>query len=147
MPRRGTIPYRSAPVRSVAGPSWSCHGRRYTYCPMQRLSMSIFSLVVLAGSAGAQPAPDPQPAPPAPPADQPLAQPEPTAPPAGPPAPVTVAPPPSPAQSEKPPAPSISGKWTTSFYGFAEGDLIYDSVQGPGEAIGNGALPRPAMGT
>jgi len=60
---------------------------------------------------------------------------------------VAVAPPPSPAQSEKPPqAPSVSGKWTTSFYGFAEGDLIFDSVQGPGEALGNGALPRPAMG-
>ncbi|HEX3481906.1 MAG TPA: hypothetical protein VHT91_43130 [Kofleriaceae bacterium] len=60
---------------------------------------------------------------------------------------MAVAPPPSPAQSEKPPAPSVSGKWTTSFYGFAEGDLIYDQVQGPGEAIGNGALPRPATGT
>ncbi|HEX8106474.1 MAG TPA: hypothetical protein VF516_02050, partial [Kofleriaceae bacterium] len=79
---------------------------------------------------------------------------EPTAGPAAPPAPVTVAPPPSPAQSEKPPeSPSVSGKWTTSFYGFAEGDLIYDTVQGatngggPTEALGNGALPRPASGT
>src|SRR3954468_5716310 len=110
---------------------------------MQRLSITMFSLVALAGSAGAQPAPDPQPAPAA---DQP-AQPEPAGPTGGPPAPVAVAPPPSPAQSEKPPqAPSVSGKWTTSFYGFAEGDLISDSVQGPGEAIGTGARPRPAMG-
>jgi hypothetical protein len=50
-------------------------------------------------------------------------------------------------------SPSISGKWTTSFYGFTEGDLIYDTVQGatngggPTEALGNGALPRPASGT
>jgi hypothetical protein len=127
---------------------------------MQRLSISIVSLVALAGSAGAQPAPDPQPVPPAdqPPADQPPAQPEPagapTGSPGGPPAPVTVAPPPSPAQSEKAPEPpSVSGKWTTSFYGFTEGDLIYDTVQGatngggPTEALGNGALPRPASGT
>lgn len=114
---------------------------------MQRLLISSLSLVALALPARAQPAPDPQPpAEPAPAATG--QQPEPTAPPAGPPGPVSVAPPPSPAQSEKPPSsPSVSGKWTTSFYGFAEGDLIYDSVQGPGEAIGNGALPRPAMGT
>jgi hypothetical protein len=117
---------------------------------MQRLSISIFSLVALAGSAGAQPAPDPQPAPPAEPAP---AQPEPAAPAGVPPAPVEVAPPPSPAQSEKPPAPSVSGKWTTSFYGFTQGDIIYDTVQGatngggPTEALGNGALPRPASGT
>jgi hypothetical protein len=116
---------------------------------MQRLSISFLSLVALAGSAGAQPAPDP--APPA--TDQPPAQPEPTAPTADP-APVSVAPPPSPAQSEKAPeAPSVSGKWTTSFYGFAEGDLIYDTIQGtingggPTEALGNAALPRPANGT
>ncbi len=111
---------------------------------MQRLSISIFSLVALAGSASAQPAPDPQPAAPA---DQPPpAQPDPAAA-----APAPVAPPPAP--SEKAPEPSVSGKWTTSFYGFTEGDLIYDTVQGttngggPTEALGNGALPRPASGT
>jgi hypothetical protein len=126
---------------------------------MQRLSISVFSLVVLAGSAGAQPAPDPQPAPPA---DQPPAQPEPSpapasppaAPPAPAPAPVEVTPKESGSQvANKPDAPpSVSGKWTTSFYGFTEGDIIYDTIQGatnggpPTEALGNGALPRPASG-
>jgi hypothetical protein len=115
----------------------------------------MFSLVVLAGSAGAQPAPDPQPVPPA---DQPPAQPEPsgapTSSPAGPPAPVEVTPQAAGSQvANKPESPTISGKWTTSFYGFTEGDLIYDTVQGatngggPTEALGNGALPRPASGT
>lgn len=122
---------------------------------MQRLSLSIFSLVVLAGSAGAQPAPDPQPAPPA---DPPPAQPEPSPAPASPPAapaPVEVTPQASGSQvANKPDAPpSVSGKWTTSFYGFTEADIIYDKVQGatngggPTEALGNGALPRPASGT
>jgi hypothetical protein len=128
---------------------------------MQRLSISIFSLVALAGSAGAQPAPDPQPAPPAdqPPADQPPAQPEPSSAPASPPArqPAPVEVTPQKAGSEianKPESPPpVAGKWTTSFYGFAEGDLIYDTVQGatngggPTEGLGNGALPRPASGT
>jgi hypothetical protein len=123
---------------------------------MQRLSISIFSLVALAGSAGAQPAPDPQPAPPA---DPQPAQPEPpsapVSPPPGPPAPVEVTPQAAGSQvANKPEAPpSVSGKWTTSFYGFTEADLIYDTVQGaingggPTEALGNGALPRPASGT
>src|SRR5678815_1766773 len=111
---------------------------------MHRLSISFLLLVALAGSAGAQPAPDSQPpVPPAdqppagqPPADQPPAQPEPpnapTGSPGGPPAPVTVTPPPSGSQTENKAEapPSISGKWTTAFYGFAEGDLIYDTVQG-----------------
>src|SRR5690242_18833920 len=99
---------------------------------MQRLSISIFSLVALAGSAGAQPAPDPQPTPPA---DQPPPQPDPSAapasPPPGPPAPVEVTPQAAGSQAaNKPEAPpSISGKWTTSFYGFTQGDIIYDTVQ------------------
>jgi hypothetical protein len=129
---------------------------------MQRLSLSIFSLVALASSAHAQPAPDaPPPGPPEPPADQPApppAQPEPpsapTGSPGGPPAPVTTTPPPSGSQTENKAEtpPSIQGKWSTTFYGFAEGDLIYDTVQGatnaggPTEALGNGALPRPANG-
>lgn len=116
---------------------------------MQRLSISIFSLVALAGSAGAQPAPDPQPAAAA---DQPPVQPEPPGAPAAPPAPVEVTPQASGSQvANKPDAPPpVAGKWTTSFYGFVEGDLIYDKVQGatngggPTEALGNGALPRPA---
>lgn len=41
----------------------------------------------------------------------------------------------------------VQSKWTTTFYGFAEGDLIWDKVQGPTEALGNGALPRPAFMT
>jgi hypothetical protein len=111
---------------------------------MQRLSIPFLSLIALAGSAGAQPAPDPQPA--APPADQPAA---PTSAPAEP-APVATTPPPSSNQVEakaETPPPSIQGKWTTTFYGFAEGDLIYDQVQGPTEGLGNGALPRPAFNT
>ena len=107
---------------------------------MQRLSISFLSLVALAGSARAQPAPDAQPpAGSAPAGDQPPAQPEP------PNAPAPAPPPAAEPKAEAPP-PAVQGKWSTTFYGFAEGDLIHDSVQGPGEAIGNGALPRPAMG-
>ena len=110
---------------------------------MPRLSLSIVSLVVLAGSAGAQPAPDPQPSPA--PASPPAARA---------PAPVEVTPQASGSQvANKPDAPpSVSGKWTTSFYGFTEGDIIHDTIQGgangggPTEALGNGALPRAASG-
>jgi hypothetical protein len=108
---------------------------------MQRLSISFVSLVALAGSAGAQPAPDAQP--PAPSAEPAPASPAPDAQP-----PVAPADPaPAPAPAPKADAPPVTSKWSTTFYGFAEGDLILDSVQGPGEALGNGALPRPANGT
>ncbi|HEX3762369.1 MAG TPA: hypothetical protein VHW23_26895 [Kofleriaceae bacterium] len=96
----------------------------------------------MAGSAGAQPAPDAQP-PAAPAADQPPAQPAPDAQPPA--APAEPTPPPAPA-AKKADAPAVTTKWSTTFYGFAEGDLIMDSIQGPGEALGNGALARPANG-
>ncbi|TMQ03645.1 MAG: hypothetical protein E6J90_48160 [Deltaproteobacteria bacterium] len=100
--------------------------------------------------ARAQPAPDPQPpAEPAPaPADEPQPPNAPPGSPGGPPAPVTTTPPPSPSQVENKAEtpPGVQGKWGATFYGFAEGDLMFDTVQGPTEALGNGALPRPAMG-
>lgn len=109
---------------------------------MHRPMISLLSLVAFAASARAQ-TPDAQP-PAAPPPAQPDAAPPPTTAPQ--PAPVATLPPPSPNQSEakaETPPPSIQGKWTTTLYGFAEGDLMLDSVQGPTEALGNGALARP----
>ena len=115
---------------------------------MQRLTLSFLSLAAFAGLARAQPAPDPAPgAAPEPPATEPgPAQP---ATPPQPPVTTTapVAPPDAKADAKPEPPPSVQTKWSTTFYGFAEGDLIYDSVQGPAEALGNGALPRPAVGT
>lgn len=104
---------------------------------MQRLTISLLSLVAFAAPASAQPAPDPAAQPPA----------EPTPPSAPPPAATVVTtPPPAPQPETKPDTPAITGKWTTTFYGFAEGDLIMDQIQGPAEGLGNGALPRPANG-
>src|SRR6185295_15517474 len=104
---------------------------------MQRLTIPLLSLVAFAAPASAQPAPDPAAPPPAEPAP-------PSAPPPA--AAVTTAPPPAPQPETKPDTPAITGKWTTTFYGFAEGDLIMDQIQGPAEGLGNGALPRPANG-
>jgi hypothetical protein len=114
---------------------------------MQRLTLSFLSLAALAGLAGAQPAPDPAPgAAPEPPA----AEPGPAQPATNPPPPVTttapVSPPDAKSDAKPEPPPSVQTKWSTTFYGFAQGDLIYDSIQGPTEAVGNGALPRPAIG-
>jgi predicted pyridoxine 5'-phosphate oxidase superfamily flavin-nucleotide-binding protein len=118
---------------------------------MQRLSISFLSLAAFAGLARAQPAPDPQPAAepatPAPAADPAPAQPEPAPQPAAPPPPPDAKmPPPAPTEVKPEPPPAVQTRWSTTFYGFAEGDLIYDSIQGPTEALGSGALPRPAMG-
>jgi hypothetical protein len=110
---------------------------------MQRLSILLFTLVAFAHAARAQaPAPDPA-APPAQPGSAPQTEPPPSVAPAAVPEPG----PPPPKPEPKPETPAVTGKWNTSFYGFAEGDLIWDNVQGPAEALGNGALPRPAFGT
>src|SRR5262249_50030580 len=83
------------------------------------------------------------------PAEPPPAQADPAMPPAvpsEPPPAVTSPPPASPPETKAEPPPMIQSKWTTTFYGFAEGDLIFDTIQGPTEGLGNGALPRPANG-
>jgi hypothetical protein len=109
---------------------------------MKRLLFSFLSIAAFTAVVRAQPAPTP--AEPAPPADQPTPPPgEPVTPP--PPPPAEPKPEPKPVPKAEPP-PAVQSKWTTTFYGFVEGDLLFDTVQGPTEGLGNGALPRPAMG-